>query len=114
MTFPNMNEAFWDWTTATQFQVVQKSVADYEASETPVITTTFDGVLEPIHPRALLVKPEGQRTWNWWSLWTKKSLQPGDIVVDQDNKEYRVMSINNWSNADYQQYELVQNPPLGS
>lgn len=116
MTWATMDEAFWDWTNAVNFQVVQKAVADYEATEAPIILESFDGVLEPVHPRALLVKPEGQRVWKWWQMWSTKNLELNAIIQDQTGKQYRVMSTSDWNmgGGNYKQYELVQNPPLGS
>ncbi len=114
MSFPNVADAFWDWTNGITFKLVTTTVADFEVTETPVQDVSFDGVLEPTPPQKLLVKPEGQRSWKWYTLWTTFNLKDGQIVQDEQNKQYRVMSRGDWRNGGHQQYELVQDPPLGS
>lgn len=114
MTFPNMDAAFWNWTRPSDLQLVTTVVANYETTEMPTVTVPFQGVLEPIHPRKLMVKPENQRRWKWWDLWTTKLLELNNIIIDGENKQYRVMSVIDWSNGRYRQYELVQDPPLNS
>lgn len=112
MSFPDVSDAFWDWTNAVQFKLVTTTVADFEVSESELASITFDGVLQPIPERKLLVKPEGQRNWKWWFLWTTFSLKNDQIIEDDSGKQYRVMQQEDWRNGGHQQYQLVQDPPL--
>lgn len=108
---PNVSDAFWDWTTPVILRLVTTEVVDFQAVETSDGVQTFDAVMEPIPPQKLLVKPEGQRTWKWWYLWTTYPLELDQIVADQENKQYRVMTVSDWRNGGHVQYEVVQNPP---
>ncbi len=110
MSFPSVKEAFFNWTSPIQFNVVTTKSVDGEAIEVPDNQIFFDGVIEPLSPRLLLIKPEGERSWKWWTLWTEQALQPDDIVQDSSGAQYRVMKKSNWSEADYQEYEIVQGP----
>lgn len=110
MTFPNVAEALADWDLSVQFAIVKKTPVDFEAEETNVDIITFRVVLEPIKPRELLVKPEGQRKWKWYTLWSGVELQIDDIVQDPRGAQYRVMAQSDWSQAGYFQYEITQEP----
>jgi len=114
VSFPNVSDAFWDWTNAVVFKVVRTAIVDFEVAETPLKDVIFDAVLEPTPAQKLLVKPEGQRSWKWFTMWSTFLLQDGQIIEDDQQKQYRVMSRSDWRNGGHQQYEVVQDPPLGS
>ena len=66
MSFPDVSDAFWGWTSPVTLQLVTQTIVDYEAVETAAGAVAFQGVLQPMPAQKLLVKPEGQRTWKWW------------------------------------------------
>ncbi len=105
-----MSGAFWNWTEPIQFNVVSTAAVDYEAIDTPENQVFFDGVIQPLKPRDLLIKPEGERKFKYWTLWTEQELQPDSIIQDETGKQYRVMSKSDWRQGDYQQYEIMQTP----
>lgn len=108
MSFPQMAEVFWDWTDNVTLKLIKKGITDFEVTESEIVETTFQGVLQPMPPQKLLVKPEGQRLWKFWELWTTQFLEPDQIIQDPDGTIYRVMSKDNWNNAGYYHYELTQ------
>ncbi len=112
MSFPNVSEAFWDWTDTVTFKVLRTTVADFEVVEVPINDVTFEGALEPTKPRDLLIKPENQRNWKWWDMYTTFSLAPGEEIQDPSGSTFRVMSKRNWGNAGYFQYDLLQDPSV--
>ncbi len=113
MTMPNVSDAFWDWTVPVQFKVITTVVADFEVAETPINAVTFEGVLEPLGPRKLLVKPENQRRWKWWTIWATFQMNPGQVVEDPEGLQYRIMSVSDWRNGGHIEYEAVQAPKVG-
>lgn len=103
-----MSDAFWDWEEPMQFKVIKKIPQDGELFEKTIETVWFRGVFEPLPQRMLLVKPEGQRQWIWWTLWTTQCLDLDTIIRDKNGVEYRVMLENNWRNGGYRSYEITQ------
>jgi hypothetical protein len=105
-----MSAAFWNWTEPIQFNIVTTTAVDFEAKDTLVNQVVFDGTIEPIAPQKLWIKPEGERKWKYWTLWTEQDLIVGAIILDEHGKFYRVSDKSDWRQGDYQQYEIVQAP----
>lgn len=108
MVFPQMQDAFWDWTSPIIFTVVSRAVVDFEAVATPIEEVTFQGVLEPLPDRDLMIKAEGERNWMWFQLWTTQSLKNGDFLLDNYGRRFKVMKKSDWVNAGYRGYQLTQ------
>jgi len=107
---PNMKSVIAGFSTTAQFAVVSKAAVDFQSQETLVETKWFGGVFQPLPERQLLIKPEGERTWMWWTLVCKENLLLDWIVKDQCGKEYRVMSRSDWHHAGFYEYQLVEKP----
>lgn len=110
MSFPEMSGAFWNLTDFVQFNVVSTAAVDFEAIDTPEQQIVFDGVLEPITGRQLLIKPEGERKFNYLNLWTEQDLSSDAIVQTESGETYRVVKKQPWNRGDFQAYEIVQTP----
>ncbi len=110
MGFPDMSGAFWNWADPVQLNVVTTSAVDFEAVDTPENQIVFYGVLEPVTGRQLLIKPEGERKFNYLNLYTEQELKADSIVQDQKGQTYRVLKKQDWNHGDYQEYEIMQTP----
>jgi hypothetical protein len=129
VSFPDVSEAVWGLTEHITFVVVTRQAADFEAVENLGDNSgygqgpygfgpyggglvdpsgIFDGSLQPLKPQSLMLKPEGQRSWRWWTLWTESFMNVGDKIVDYYGKRYKIMSTANWSGGGYYEYELVE------
>lgn len=108
--FPSMRDVLSGFTRRNQFAVVTKTVSDFEAVESKAAVAWFSGSFQPLPSQRLTLKPEGQRTWKWWTLWTTQKLKLDDVVKDRCNKEYRVLSVSDWFEAGYYQYDLAEQP----
>jgi hypothetical protein len=111
---PNLSNVIMGFEETLQFTIVNKTATDHEiveTSATPIILW-FEGSLQPLHNKELLIKPEGERKWKWWSLFTDINLDVDTIITDRDGKIYRVMASSDWSQAGYQQYQLTEGPGL--
>jgi hypothetical protein len=109
--FPDVSEAMWGLTSPTQFKIVRRDVSDYEPEDLVAAARIFDGVLQPLTPQRLAIKPEGMRNWKWWTLWTNIALSNGDFVVDDENRSFMVMSVSDWRKAGFIEYEVTEKVP---
>lgn len=105
---PQMGEVLPSWFQTMTFDVVTKSVVDYEVEEV-LQTITTQGVRQPMSAQQLSIKPEGQRAWRWETLHCLPDvkLKVDDIVIF-DGIKYRVMQRWNWAEYGYIQYEICE------
>lgn len=106
--FPDMSDALAGWESAAKLQYVRPAVNDFEAGTAAAVPVAFDGVVLPMKTSRLMIKPEGQRAWNWRQLITTENLRFGDIVIVEDGLQMKVMSIENYGG--HKEYELAQVP----
>lgn len=107
----DMAGAFWNLTDPIAFKIVTTAAVDFEAVETLQTQLVFDGFLQPMKPRELMVKPEGERRWKWLMLFTEQLLEPASILEDEEGSNYRVMKLSAWNKlANYGMYEIIQAP----
>ncbi len=104
---PNVGGALTEWFQPMVFKIVSKAVVNYQAYET-AIESPFRGVIQPFTDRQLLLKPEGQRAWTWFTVHSGPSLKLDvDDVVNYAGKNYRVMSLKDYSIYGYLEYHLI-------
>lgn len=108
-SFPDLSGALFDWFQPMQFATVVKTVGlDFLVTEIKT-TIDFEGVWQPFTARDLMMKPEGQRRWRWFTCHAFPSLelQP-DQLITYLGIQYRVMEKLNWKLNGYVEYHLVQ------
>jgi hypothetical protein len=83
-------------------------VEGFQAVETPIYVN-FRGVIQPYTERQLLLKPEGQRAWTWFTLHSDPvlTLEVDDVVL-WNSKQTRVMSRKDYTLYGFIEYSLVQ------
>jgi hypothetical protein len=108
MSFPNLTDPFTEWETATDFKHVQKTVEDFEVTETSA-AVYFSAIFYPADAQKINFKPEGQRQWRWWTMLAKKKLALDDIIENRDTVQYRIMAVKDWSMAGYYEYDITEN-----
>lgn len=107
-TIPNVSGALNDWFQKLTFSVVTKAVVNSVVTET-LTTTVSKGVWQPFSPQQLLLKPEGQRAWKWFTVHALPSLilSPDDVFVFKTVR-YRVMQKLDWKEYGYVEYHIIQ------
>ena len=63
------------WSQNARAKVVTQVVDAYGDVEDQVFFFNFDGVIQPLDPEEIKVKPEGQWSWDWWWFHTKENVQ---------------------------------------
>ncbi len=124
-TVPDMTEAVLDLFQPMTFGLVNKMNQDYQVIENMQLIT-FRGIWMPLHGRELLIKPEGERKWNWVHMFSDSSLaflNPDDVIVYIEGnhatqslvtpgtnyfpRQYRVMLRKNWELYQYMEWHLI-------
>lgn len=107
-SLPDVREALLDCYQAMVFTPVIKTTEAFEMVETgnPL---SFRGFWQPLTSRALMLKPEGQRSWTWFMLHADPAivLNTDDVVIWR-GKQTRIMARKDYANYGYVYYELVQ------
>ena len=107
---PQMQSVFLNWGETVQMKVIKKVAVDFEETEDVLAVVSFDAVLLALSPREVQRKPEGERSWKFWSMWTETRVERDTVVQDPDGKQYRVHSTQDWGQAGFFKSELVQQP----
>lgn len=107
-TLPLVTGGITDYMQQMTFTKVTKGVLDFDVQETPV-STTFFGCWQPFSTQQLLLKPEGQRAWHWYTLHAYPTVV---LVVDEVIKflgiQYRVMGKWDYITHGFVEYHLVE------
>jgi hypothetical protein len=107
-TLPNVQDAMTNWFQPIVFVLVKKSVVNFELNEVQT-QIRFQGVIESTTPTQLMMKPEGQRSWNFINIWAYPDLILNiDEVFQYNEKNYRVIIKNDWSQYGYVYYEAAE------
>lgn len=107
-TVPDVSGALKDWFQAMVFTRVVKQTVGFQDVETPT-NINFQGVIQPLTERQMLLLPEGQRAWTWFQLFADPVLTlQVDEVVTWIGKQTRVMARKDYAMYGYVSYHLVQ------
>lgn len=107
-TVPDMSGAIGDYYQPMIFQRVAKIVEGFQVVETGT-QYSFQGTIQPLTQRQLMLLPEGERAWTWFMLHADPSLTlQVDEVVIYKGKQTRVMGRKDFFLYGYVEYGLVQ------
>ena len=107
-TLPDVSGAMKNWFQKMTFIRIVKSIVNFRVKEVET-EIVFQGVMQPFTKQQLQMKPEGQRSWKWYSLHAET-----ELVLDNDEKvlylgdDYRVMNKGDYRQYGYVDYELVK------
>lgn len=111
---PQMGAAFSGWQkkiTLTRIvqQVVRGIVTDVPTS------LTFQGTIQPLNPRLIMLKPEGQRSFTWLQIHAFASslnLDDNDRISGLpppfDGKNYKIMGVYDYSLNNFIEYHAIE------
>lgn len=110
---PQMGAAFAGWTqqiTMTRrCDVVSDSGDDAGVVTHKEVSFTFRGTIQPLSVKQLLLKPEGQRAWQWLQVhcFSTTQLNVNDLV-NYRGDEYKVMGKWDYSLNGFIEYHLAK------
>lgn len=76
---------------------------------------SFYGTIQPLSPRSIALKPEGQRSWTWLQIHCQAratNLLPGDFITWQGDR-YKVMEKKDYSLNGYMEFHAVRDYQTG-
>lgn len=108
MAVPYMRQALRGWTKRINVELVTQTVVNHVPQESTT-TITLDMNLQPMPTEAINRKPEGQRSWKWWSFFVKGDvyLEPDTIFI-VDGKRFRVEKTHDWRSSGFTKGEAVE------
>lgn len=106
---PKMAAAFAGWTSALTLikrtQVVTDGLVGYSDQ-----TITFQGTVQPLSPKQIALKPEGERAWTWLQIHCVNGglkLNVTDEIIF-NGAEYKVMARLDYTQSNYMEYHCVR------
>ena len=104
--FPNVGSALLGTFRPITMQQKISTVKDGQVTNVlrPIYTS---GVIQPM-TEDLDLKAEGNRSWEWWSLWSVPSLElaTDDVVIIAD-VQYKVMRRWAWAHYGYKKFARI-------
>ena len=108
MPLPQIEFAFNGWETDITLVKITRTIVDAQTVKTEEILE-FKGVVQPLTPEALNLKPLESRSWEGLRIHTKIAieLETNDQVIF-NGKRYKVMFKNDYKLYNYFEYHLVE------
>lgn len=105
---PQIKNAFLGWQENLYLIKITQTIVDYEPVnvETKIL---FQGVIQPLNPSQLLIKPLEERSWNWWQIHTFSQIGiSNNDKIEFNNKVYKVMATSNYDRNNYYEYHCIE------
>lgn len=104
---PQMGGVLQSWLLPMVFGIVTKTYRGGRTFESEE-KLNFKGVWQPMSASKLQLKPEGQRSWKWFTVHSEPSLDlKNDQRIIYKENAYRVMERLDYTEYDYLEYHLV-------
>lgn len=108
-SLPQMNAAFSGWTMPIEIIIITQDVIDGFPIDIEK-KVSFKGVIQPLSPRMIELKPEGQRSFEWLQIHCQSkeiSFEPNARIC-YAGKRYKIMANNDYSLNNYSEYHAVR------
>jgi hypothetical protein len=105
---PQIQAAFTSWMFPITLQIRKEVIVDGLVTYTTT-ENTFQGVIQPLNASYLMLKPEGQRVWQWVQIHIidhDPRLDVNDEVI-YNGVKYKIMAQNDWHLNGYLEYHAV-------
>ena len=105
---PQMTVAFAGWQSKINLvRITQEIINGFpEDIEEKIF---FQGVIQPLSARQLMLKPEGERSWTWLQIHCfagNLNLVPNDKII-YNNVRYKIMASKDYSLNNYIEYHAT-------
>ena len=106
---PQIGAALSAWQRSITLQKRTQNIDDFGVVTYANVDFTFMGTVQPLSPKQIELKPEGQRAWTWLQI----HMQTGSLklnVNDQiliNNVIFKIMALRDYSQNGYIEYHAV-------
>lgn len=107
---PQMGRAFAGWMKKITLQRRVQAIVDDGFQSYVDTDFTFDGVIQPLSPKQIMLKPEGQRAWTWLQVHCfsgNLNLNTNDQII-YNGDLFKVMAELDYSLNGYIEYHLIK------
>ena len=109
-SFPQIIDAFKGW-LFDMYTI--KTTQSIDANGDKVVTEVrkkFEGVIQPLSPKQIALKPDDQRSWKWYMIHvfdSKLNLDTDDIV-EAEGDRFKIMGLNGYERNNYLEYHCIK------
>lgn len=107
---PDVSEVMNGWEVPMVANYVTQTVVDGVVSDTPV-TKNIKGIMQPLKPEEILLKDEGQRSFDWYQVHIRESVY-GELFTTQiliiNNIPYKIKAKKDWTLDGYREYHVIR------
>ncbi len=106
---PFMGAAFGGWERPLKFLLIKEQIIDGVVKEL-VTCISCKGVVQPLEPRKLILKPEGQRSWTWLQIHIVGQTCPlkNNDRIEYKGRRHKVMALLDYTQNNYTELHLVE------
>jgi len=104
-----MKAVFAGWTSAINLLTIVQTIVDGLVVEVTT-SVTFKGIIQPLNAQQLMLKPEGERSWQWLQIHAVEgslNLKTND-KIQYNGFKYKVMGIWDYSLNGFIEYHIIQ------
>ena len=107
---PQISAAFSGWGVTLLLVKITQQIVDGFVQEIPH-QIPFHGVVQPLSPKQLMLKPEGERAWTWLQIHMQASspvkLAPNDRIM-YNGQKYKIMARLDYTADNYVELHACQ------
>lgn len=107
---PQMRAAFAGWMSNITMQVIRQTVVNDGLIKNQPTPITFQGTVQPLSAKALMLKDEGQRAFQWLQIHCQGStviLNDNDRIV-YNGQTYKVMGKWDYTQNNFIEYHAIE------
>lgn len=109
MAIPQIQSAFNGWESPITLIKLTSSLVDYQKVSVRE-EIKFKGVVQPLTPEALKLKPLESRSWKWLMIHSKAGAEIfTNDLIEFDGEEFEVKFENDYKLNGFFEYHLVKN-----
>lgn len=106
---PQLSSALAGWTQSINLLIITQEIINGFPKDI-VKKLAFKGMVQPLSPRAIALKPEGQRSWEWLQIHavTKSVIMKVGDKLEWQGRRYKVMADLNYFQDGFMEFHLVR------